>query len=252
MTSLNDCVATMKKYELFDGIPDEPGPCAERKIFLHQPKQSPLKLSKKDIEVAKRDEHLQMKWNVTDPMPKSFDPIKLEAMFQSRYCPETKSNATLENSDLISEDDERHALITDIQDFEYKQAFDSIYSIDANSPLESIDSDMSNAGSLGSEDLLETYEQDAIIDIAEAANPTRISQTQDTVVRNSTADPTLKPNPVPRIRAGSRPPLSRSAFAGVGLPRHRDGAPGDRPAMTLRGYPRSPKYFSFKSIVGKN
>ncbi|KAI1099081.1 hypothetical protein F4804DRAFT_322904 [Jackrogersella minutella] len=223
-------------------------PLPEHKVFLHQCRPSNKALSKKDIKVMKYEEYLRSKWECSEAMPEAFDPENLEVIRQARFKPHAKNEDIAQVNELQSGDDELRELNTGIECREYEHVPDDICSEEENSSSESVATDFSITESLDSDEQLEEYETEAIINIASSENITRVScctETITTVIRRPVAEP-VERKPTPRIKTGSKPPLSRSAFAGAGLPSPKDGSPGQRPTTTLRGYPKAPKYFPYK------
>ncbi|KAI2469106.1 hypothetical protein F4781DRAFT_395828 [Annulohypoxylon bovei var. microspora] len=237
----------LKKYNSFNELPD-PNPLPEHKIFLRQCKPSHKAFSKWDIEARNHEEYLRSNYDCSEVMLAGFDPEKLEPVLQARFKPNTEiRDITTDDSELYLEDELCEVKI-DVENQEYEDIPNDVYSKEVNYSSESL-TDVSVAGSLD----FDEYESEAIVDVASAEKFTRVScgtESITTVIRRSVTG-SIGRRPTPRIRIGSKPPLSRSAFAGAGLPSPKDGTPGQRAGATLRGYPKAPKYFPFKSKVRK-
>ncbi|KAI0107423.1 hypothetical protein F4776DRAFT_645172 [Hypoxylon sp. NC0597] len=141
-------------------------------------------------------------------------------------------------------------LNTDIQPQEQGQAaFNNLYSSEnLNASSEFLVSDISVTESLDSDERLEEYENEVIIDVASATNITHVISSDPTIIRRSTTA-LIERIPTSRIKAGSRPPLSRSAYSSDAVPKLRDEYSWKRPSITLSNYPPAPDYFPFKSSV---
>ncbi|KAI1459694.1 hypothetical protein F4805DRAFT_50285 [Annulohypoxylon moriforme] len=233
----------LKNCNNFSELPD-PDPLPEREIFLHQCPPSSKTLPKRDIEAQRYEERLRFQYGCSEAMPAGFDPEKLEARFRPNAG---NSELTTANVEHHLEDDE----LSELGDYsEYEHILNIISSEEGDDPFETL-SDISVTESLDSDEQLDEYEHEAIINVALAEKFTRVSCEAGPVtteVRRSAPEPIIR-KPTPRIRIGSKPPLSRSAFARAGLPSLKDGSAA---ATTLRGYPKAPQYFPFKSKARRN
>ncbi|KAI0835966.1 hypothetical protein F5Y06DRAFT_114656 [Hypoxylon sp. FL0890] len=247
-----DPIDTFQGCTAFSELPDDDDPWADRKIFLHRTEPSEKPLSKRDIEIRKREEYLRSKWGGNEAMPASFDPNRLEAVFQAR--PKTlreNNNAVRVATEFLSEG-EVPGFDTDIRSQGQGRGSNDLYREDVNTS-QPLSMDPTAVEPQDLDKILEAYESEPIVHTASAAKTAHVTRTPDSdtnIARHSMSAP-IERIPTPRIRAGSRPPLSRSAFSSAGLPSPRDGYPGDRPSATLRDYPRAPKYFPFESKVTK-
>ncbi|KAI1210143.1 uncharacterized protein F4807DRAFT_423953 [Annulohypoxylon truncatum] len=235
----------MKKCNNFNELPD-PDPQPERKIFLQQCKPSSKSFSKRDIKARNYENYLRFEYGCSEAIPGEFDPEKLEAVLQAKLKLNTENrDLTTTDSELHRRDEELSELDTTNEYQEFENILNIIYSEEINVSSGSL-SDISVTESLDSDEQLDEYENEAIVTVASAEKFTRASPEigpMATVIRRSAPEPIVR-KPTPRIRTGSKPPLSRSAFARAGLPSPKDGSPA---TTTLRGYPKAPKYFPYKS-----
>ncbi|KAI1137754.1 hypothetical protein F5Y05DRAFT_386239 [Hypoxylon sp. FL0543] len=243
-----DPIDVFKSCATFSELPNESGPLSERKIVLHRTNPSEEPLSKRDLEFRKYEEYLRLKWGGDEAMPADFDPHKLEAAFKARY------KSRMENKDAVRAATEflvENELSKPNTNVQYQEQ-EYLYSEQANASSESLFTDVSAAERSYMDEQFDDYENETIVEIASPASKPRVTRTPDSGTDIVSMSASIERIPTPRIRAGSRPPLSRSAFSGSGLPSPRDGFPGRRPGETLREYPRAPKYFPFKSKVAKD
>ncbi|KAI0886637.1 uncharacterized protein GGS22DRAFT_199042 [Annulohypoxylon maeteangense] len=232
------------KYNSFNELPD-PNPLPERKIFLHQSKPSYEASSSHDIKANRYEKRLRFEYGCSEAIPAEFDPELLEVDLQARL----QLNA--ENEDLAPVDpeyqsgDDELSELGDNEDYQKCEHIPNlIYTEELNYSFESL-SDVSVTESLDSDEYLDEYENNAIINVAIVEKITRVScQTvvTPTVIRHSVPDVIVR-KPAPRIKTGSKPPLSRSAFAHAGLPSPEDGS------AAARRYPKAPPYFPYQSKV---
>ncbi|KAI1398620.1 hypothetical protein F4819DRAFT_21718 [Hypoxylon fuscum] len=241
-------VDVLKRCSTFDDLPDDDSdPFCERKICLHRLGPSDIPSSKGDVENRKHEEYLRSKWQCDEAMPETFDPYKLADKLEVALQGQSKSHA--EANDQVLEDDESHCE-NHLSDSGYGSL--DLYSEEANTSSESLLSNVSVTESLDSDEQLEGYEDEVNFYTASSASITRVSLDASAEVADvslsvfrpvTETERNLERNPTPRIRRGSKPPLSRSAFSGVGLPRPMDGSQGQRSCETLSGYPQAPRYF---------
>ncbi|KAI0849515.1 hypothetical protein F5Y00DRAFT_269500 [Daldinia vernicosa] len=242
-------------------LPDDPDMSSQSKITWHQLGPSNAGFSKGDIEFMKHEEYLRMKWPCSEAMPESFDPDILEAVRQAQFKSHNEDKSTTEIGAGVSSENE-----TELHDSNAEgrckvdeQVSDVIHLNEANASDESVFVDVTLPEPLDSgEQQLEEYNREAIVKDISARNIPQVSQgTYATSIAGDICGSELvsEPDPVergppPRMGSGSKPPLSRSAYAAVAQPCPKDGYLDKRPCMTLMGYPRAPKYFPFKSRVG--
>ncbi|KAI0891905.1 hypothetical protein F4806DRAFT_287563 [Annulohypoxylon nitens] len=228
----------------------ESDPFAERKVFLHQSKPSSKAYSKRDLEFIKYEDYLRSKYDCSEAMPAGFDPEKLEIVFQSQRKRKNE-NEELDMADpepeVQSEDDDLSEIGIIEKRKECERMLNIIEPVEDSISYDSSDiSDVSITESLDSDGLLDEYEKEAVIHTASIEKFTRVSPELGpgaTGISPPTPISIVNRKSTPRIKTGSKPPLSRSAFAGAGLPSPEDGTPV--PA-TLRGYPKAPQYFPYK------
>ncbi|KAI0598417.1 hypothetical protein F4775DRAFT_555431 [Biscogniauxia sp. FL1348] len=211
-------------------------------------------MSEADRNIMRYEEYLRSKWQCVEAMPESFDPDKLEIIRRLKYgtfAGKGISKRILKSPlDLEIVDDES---IGEPSPSEYTHP-----SVEDASP-EDISTDASVIDSLidaiieslNTEKQLEGYESDVTVKGASTEYMTKIKPRSKTVghASQSPSVPT-GPNREPRIKNGSKPPLSRSAFARggeTGIVENSQGLVSTTPIV----YPRAPRYFPFKGRAGK-
>ncbi|KAI1815115.1 hypothetical protein GGS20DRAFT_361234 [Poronia punctata] len=207
-------------------------------------------LPRADRETARYEEYLREKWDITDPMPDSFDPERLEAMFQARRRRENGPVRREERPRSISELDSTIPVPVPEVDSTIPVTVPVIPELDST-PLAELDA------TNGIEALICTIEKmyttDANIDYdGEGATcaPPSSSKSKPRSGRDCGAC-TLESEaecgrgrgrvPTPRIRAGSKPPLSKSAFVEGGVPCLNKDCSGDCARVAKQ------KYFPFQN-----
>ncbi|KAL7619714.1 hypothetical protein AAE478_010256 [Parahypoxylon ruwenzoriense] len=237
----------LKKCGSFEDLPDVSDSvlCGtqKHKIFLNQT-GSCVSLSKKDAAMKRYEDYLRLKWPCSEAMPPEFDPDKLEAIRKARFPFRTADENFLERKDTL------HELATIGKYQKYEDTSGDMYLGEANTSSESLTSDVSVTESLDNEEHLENYESEVVVHVASMENIIPATP-ERTTIRRSTAC-TLERKPTPRIRSGSKPPLCRSAFAGAGQAVAKDGCDGQSPGTKLKGYPQAPRYFPFRSRIGRD
>lgn len=248
----------------FNDLPDDPDMSSQREIFWHQIGPSNAGFSKGDLEFMKQEEYLRMKWPCSEAMPESFDPDTLETARQARFKSVNEDKSTTEISAGVSSknDTELHDSNAEGQCKVDEQVSDVIHLDEANASDESVFVDVTLPEPLDSGDQLDDYNREVTIKDVSARNILQVSQGSydmsmagdicgSELISELVSEPDpVEREPTPRMGSGSKPPLSRSAYAAVAQPCPKDGYLDKRPCMTLMGYPRAPKYFPFKSRVG--
>ncbi|KAK7757497.1 hypothetical protein SLS62_000512 [Diatrype stigma] len=97
------------------------------------------------------------------------------------------------------------------------------------------------------------YRADAIIGSGNSPSGVAWAPTAATTTTTTTRD-VIERQPTPRIKTGSKPPLSKSAYANASYAdsSSRD-ARGRRPSVSSTARPKAPRYFPFRSqmVAGK-
>ncbi|KAI1660436.1 hypothetical protein F4813DRAFT_349955 [Daldinia decipiens] len=237
---------------------------SQRKIFWHQLGPSNAGFSEGDIEFMEHEEYLRTKWPCSEAMPESFDPDTLESSRQAQFKGHNEGTSATENSaEVLSKNDTKlHDSNAEGQCKVDEQVSYVIHLEEANAYNESVFVDVILPEPLDSGEQLEDYNREVIVKDVSARNILQVSQGSyamsiagDICGSELVSELIPEPDPVerkptPRMGSGSKPPLSRSAYAAVAQPCPKDGYLDKRPCMTLMGYPRAPKYFPFKSRVG--
>ncbi|OTA55862.1 hypothetical protein K449DRAFT_468692 [Hypoxylon sp. EC38] len=231
-------------------LPDDDDPLFRPKVFLHQPELYLNSQLERDVERIEYEEYLRLKWGCNEAVPEDFDPDNLEIDSQARLKRLMERQEAVRNAiNILSmSEPESFELNTDVHYQEKCERPNNLYSGKSNASSESVTSSVSVAESLDSDERLQVYENEAVINVASVESLTRMVSPDPTVIRRSMAA-SIERIPTPRIRAGSRPPLSRSAYSPTAIPTLRDGYTWKRPSITLKDYPRAPDYFPFNSSV---
>ena len=243
----------MKQFEDFRQLPDDPDSADEAGARNRAMKEPPPGCS---IEVWER--YLREKWGTTDLMPEGFDPKKLERKRQEHL---SKSQGRALNVDkplpkIGKEDDQALAgydqkserTTADSQD-SYSIPFPTYSDGDGNSagPITSASASPDNLEkAAGSKNVAIPTEAPAGPSFYQRLRANAIGTdsraAEDAAVAEGDAEASTEPerSPTPRIRAGSKPPLSKSAYA---------NSCSDADCGT-RGR-RPPNYFPFRSQTRK-
>ncbi|KAI0965877.1 hypothetical protein F4678DRAFT_484705 [Xylaria arbuscula] len=245
--------------------PDSNNYTPVRETYLQQDKREAMtkRPPKTDRDMYEREDYLRNKWGCNDAIPDPFDPDKLDASFRAKFSmrnrqkeqsetrkktqeliiqPETNIPATAApESQKISLDDATPLSSSGIRSFRCNASSESIFTTSANQSLDN------------NEQIL-AYESEAS---ASDYETTTENMTQErgrsmaNVSRRGRATSDAKEGPsTPRIRAGSKPPLSRSAYVDGGVPCEDERCRGD--CKQGRGHGKPPVYFPFKSRVRKS
>ncbi|KAI0380501.1 hypothetical protein F5Y04DRAFT_281892 [Hypomontagnella monticulosa] len=152
----------MKGCKSFNDLPDDPGPFAERKIFLHQRSYDYIPPSKVDAEDAKYQEYLRSKWPCLEAMPEEFDPDKLEAVWQRQYASRIGDDSYSVNSNSSLQQDDYDS---DAVELTFDQGYSPrhVYPLEGNSSSDSVNSGTSITKSLDSDEELEDYESEVVL-----------------------------------------------------------------------------------------
>ncbi|KAI0534001.1 hypothetical protein GGR58DRAFT_505784 [Xylaria digitata] len=229
-----------------------------REIYLQKNMEdSPTKRPPKaDRDMYQFEDYLRNKWGCTDAMPDPFDPEKLDAVLRSRFparrknryerLRETgKSIVETQDHDLIAAPRESQG--TPLEDA-YTRSPNSIYPCGYNVSTESPSTKSSHG-------FLDTCERDGHVsevltsddETSENITPVRArSGSNASSRRGRTMSETQERQSTPRIRAGSKPPLSRSAFVEGGVPCLDEQCQGAyKHGVIVKGHSQPPPYFPF-------
>ncbi|KAI1183671.1 hypothetical protein F5B17DRAFT_448052 [Nemania serpens] len=219
---------------------------------------------KTDREIIEYDEYLRRKWGGTEAIPDSFDPDKLDAVLKSRRSStrtrggpsEADENTT---SPVVSKGDDMFKTPAEPQNTRPEDTSASIpddtYVYDYCAAQTSSFAN-SEGKSLHVDDKVEEHEAEVSIHSINEPPPIPMKNTARLPPQPSLHSPRDRGRSMsdipgqalpPRIRAGSRPPLSRSAFAEGGVPCLDERCQGAcKRGVVVKGHPRAPEYFPFK------
>ncbi|KAI0487182.1 hypothetical protein F4859DRAFT_328792 [Xylaria cf. heliscus] len=222
-------VSTKTQPNRRDGTPNPESYIPVREASLQKNNTSLLKeLSTSDKDVYEYEEYLRKKWPVNEAIPDSFDPLKLEAVLKSRFPRKIMHGELSETSKPIPQEEALGEESSHTSAGIYSRGGNALDgSIIPGLVNQSIETD-EESGDDESEDLELLI--DNVTSMWSQANP-------NTMMGNSQATPESSRHPsTPRIGAGSKPPLSRSAYSkGLGQ--------GERKKS---GVAKPPEYFPFK------
>ncbi|KAI0007161.1 hypothetical protein F4779DRAFT_619866 [Xylariaceae sp. FL0662B] len=216
--SSDHLIELMKQCECFDDLPDELSVASERKVFLYRSNPS-VDTSKADADIRGYEDYLRSKWECTEALPEGFDPEKLEAARDTRFKSRDGTDDAIQANDkLRSGDEDVHEDVHETDDEAPSALGDEhrhtdIYPSQANSSSDSVMTDISITESLDTEEELKGYENEVTVHKVSRESITRVCSHTSMInaISPSAADP-IELKPTPRIRTGSKPPLSKSAF----------------------------------------
>ncbi|KAI0148624.1 hypothetical protein GGR57DRAFT_515315 [Xylariaceae sp. FL1272] len=262
----------MKQCKSFRDLPDLDNDFVPaREVFLRNQPPPRQRTHRRDREMNQCEEYLRSKWTCTDAMPDSFDPDQLEKAFirgrlghsrsrDARECRSEQRNTNTMDKAKGATDDQQDLIATGAESTDLKETHpptvNDVYPSDAESQSSSAISE-----SLDTDEQLEGYESEVSINEASTKNITRVkASTSPITARGRPISKVFEPlerKPTPRIRKGSKPPLSRSAFSGSGVPclhgTCQGGCNGDGKGVVAVGrHAKQPKYFPFKSKVRRS
>ncbi|KAI1505161.1 hypothetical protein F5X99DRAFT_431298 [Biscogniauxia marginata] len=239
----------LKRCDTFNDLPDDSD--QESRYVVPNPPITVASMTETDKNILRYEEYLRTKWQCLEAMPASFDPEKLEIVRKTQFGAHVSDDGSeqVDITPLVSKPN--HGGDIHETALGEQTLIKDRFSPHENDPTQSISTNTSITESLYTEEQLEGYESDASIKDLSIENINRVRPHSNTASRvtNVVSGPIEAKN-TPRIKAGSKPPLSRSAFA-------RGGEPGlDESSKQLNGstplvYPRAPRYFPFKSRAGK-
>ncbi|CAJ2509273.1 Uu.00g142990.m01.CDS01 [Anthostomella pinea] len=250
---LPDLVDLLNLWKPFDELPDDHDEIPKHQYCLSQP-SGLTTASTSDLDIWRYEDYLRQKWACAEAMPESFDPRQLENARKSRFKPCMREQATSQSEDGLSSGEEEYEDEDDespeVTPLAQKSNLDTLCPSQKNASTESLCSLVSVTSPLDTDEQLESYEGEVTINEASVENinrmKTRPRSTTLSVVERVQSDIPER-QPTPRIRSGSKPPLSRSAFANSGLPCLQDGCNGRNSAALPAMYHRGQKYFPYKS-----
>ncbi|KAI1271288.1 hypothetical protein F5Y07DRAFT_404549 [Xylaria sp. FL0933] len=203
-----------------------------------------------DREKYEYEDYLRNKWGCNDAMPDSFDPYKLDALYKARVSTNNKqerSSETVKETDALM-----RAAVTEFREMSLQNPSspspDSISLSECNASRKSI-SEEPGRGPLETHEQTIVYESQEFVADGEVhrknAAQVRGRSNSDTSSRGRTTSTNPTGSSTPRIRAGSRPPLSRSAYVAGGTTCEEKQCNGQ--CKQGRGRVKPPEYFPFKS-----
>ncbi|KAI2631200.1 hypothetical protein GGS21DRAFT_491825 [Xylaria nigripes] len=203
-----------------NAVPSEDGNMLAREAHFQKPSLETAKKHSMESEKQRlrRDEYLRSKWGCTDDMPDSFDPAKLEAALKKRY-PGLRRPSVSKREEEVAKDESTCVCAC------------------ANADQESEGEILDN----------EASESEAEVDIV-TEKIAELLVRKPAICRRQHVPEMLERAPTPRIRAGSKPPLSPSAFVDGGVPclDPRCGGKCKR-SVKSKKHVKAPKYFPFQS-----
>ncbi|KAI5922986.1 hypothetical protein F4810DRAFT_232947 [Camillea tinctor] len=241
-SSSSNLIDIMKRCHDFSDLPDDLNLGIKSYSISNLPPNI-ASMSEADRNIMRYEEYLRSKWQCAEAMPESFDPEKLELIRKMRYGA-LKKKIRKNPSDLeINRDGDigEQSLNEDAHPY-HEDDSSKIEDSDIDSLINSI------IESLNTKEHIEGDESDAIVDSTSNEDTTKARPRSKSVSRSAPAPTEQKKEP--RIKSGSKPPLSRSAFARggeTGVDGNGEGVNGTTPIV----YPRAPKYFPFKGRAGK-
>ncbi|KAI8958034.1 hypothetical protein F5Y11DRAFT_337607 [Daldinia sp. FL1419] len=247
----------LQRCDTFDDLPGDLDVASQANISWNQVGPYYAGFSRVDFEILKLEEYLRTIWPSSEAMPEPFDADGLRAALQDRLKSHDGEESTDESDDNTSSENgfELHDSDTEGQRQGDEQASDAIRSDEANISDNPVIADVTLTKPLDLGERLKDQDSNTIIQNAVAEDTTQVSQGSDVkslARETSFLELESKSEPVeristPRMGRRSKPPLSRSAFAGAAQPYPKGGSLDKPPCMTLVNYPRAPKYFPFKS-----
>ncbi|KAI2627812.1 hypothetical protein GGR54DRAFT_590527 [Hypoxylon sp. NC1633] len=231
--SSEDVANILRRCSSFDDLPNEGDPFSERKIFLHNPQESRLGLSQEERKSNKDEAYLRSRWPVSEAIPRNFDPEELKVAMQALSIVHAKEWKAEEDLRLEAAD-----ILTDLDTTERYERYEQVPN--------NREPKYGNNSSEFVYNRPKLQRSESGIRSVSAKDSAQISHPGTTEYRRSRAG-IIQRMPAPRILAGSKPPLSRSAYSGAGIPRPRRS--GGNTTLRLRRYPRPPKYFPFQSLL---
>ncbi|GAW24404.1 hypothetical protein ANO14919_139880 [Xylariales sp. No.14919] len=252
----------MKQGNRFNDALDDYTPVREvylRKSTMDTLAKGPPKI---DRDVYRCEDYLRNKWGCTDAMPDSFDPVKLDAALRARLPAKNrrqqrgKTGKEAPGPVVQPPGNNLVTMLRGPQDTPLQDAYgrspDDFYLSGSNASHESLSAKSANR-ILDTGETAEGYESDACTsddDIpTENISHTRARSNSSTSSRRGrTAPGAPERASSPRIRSGSKPPLSRSAYVEGGVPCLDEKCQGAcKRGVVVRGRSRPPPYFPFRS-----
>ncbi|KAI1350452.1 hypothetical protein F5Y01DRAFT_315843 [Xylaria sp. FL0043] len=223
-----------------------------RKLYLQKNQTDTLtkRPPRYDREKYEYEDYLRNKWGCNDAMPDSFDPYKLDASYKARVSTNNKqerSSETVKGTDALM-----RAAVTEFREMSLQDPSspspDAISSGECNESRKSV-SEESRRGPLEThEQTIGCESQEPVADGGVHRKNTaqvRGRSNSNTSSRGRTSSEIPNGSSTPRIRAGSRPPSSRSAYIAGGTTCEDKQCNGQ--CKQGRGRAKPPEYFPFKS-----
>ncbi|KAI1162758.1 hypothetical protein F5B18DRAFT_673064 [Nemania serpens] len=244
--------------------PDDYIPVREKSLRKNITDSLTKKPPKTDREINEYDDYLRRKWGCTEAIPDSFDPDKLDAVLKSRLSGTRirgRPNDAAEKTagPVVSKGDDTFMTPVEPQDTPPEDTSSSIPNDTSAYGCYASQTSLlahSKRESLNKNSKVEKYEGGVSIHKNETP-PTLKDDTTHPRPQPSLGSPRCRDRSMsdtpgqalpPRIRTGSKPPLSRSAFVAGGVPCLHEKCHGAcKRGVIVKGHVRPPQYFPFKS-----
>lgn len=245
--------AAMKKAvercSTFEDLPaDGPDPWPQRKIFLHRVEADEKLLHRTDAEMREMENDLRRKWPCEEAIPEGFDVDKLEAAWQAQAnpCVNGDANAAQKCGDSSQECDDDDD--DEVPGRLWGQApVDTYSAVNMSLGAVSLPTFTPFYDPLPNGEMPSDRERAAKRKhICWAPNPPPIPPRRASKYPAGTRRDLGRIQP--RFGAGSEPPPARSSFANAGFA--VSVRQGQQSSTVLKGYPKAPRYFPWKSRLG--
>lgn len=277
----------LKRFDTYADLPEDFDVENNRPNYRYEPGRAATPPPGCDLRVYER--YLRKKWLCPEAMPEVFDPNRLEDRIRA-----SRPSRRGQRETPITSNEQQQPLAAGGSSSEVEgEGVDEPTLVDSRKPLPSVPSlptstSQSNGRSADSvvsiaveadEQQRARYESDgtkktpyaryradAIVSSSSSSSsgssssssaaraPTAAAAVTTTTTATATRD-VIDRQPTPRIKTGSKPPLSKSAYANASSS-YADpscDARGRRPSLSSTVRPRAPKYFPFRSqmVAGK-
>ncbi|KAI1292982.1 hypothetical protein F5Y03DRAFT_400219 [Xylaria venustula] len=225
-----------------------------RETYLQQDKRGGLtkRPPKTDREMSEREDYLRNKWGCNDAIPDPFDPDKLDASFRAKFSTrnrQTEQSETRKKAQELKIRPENNIPATATPESLSPRA---IHAPRCNALNKPVFTTSTNQSPDNDEQSL-AYESEASASDYETTTENMIQargRSISNVDRRGRATSDAKERPsTPRIRAGSKPPLSRSAYVEGGVPCEDERCGGHFPEGTVSRLEESKFKVVFPDIV---
>ncbi|KAI0102496.1 hypothetical protein GGR51DRAFT_526757 [Nemania sp. FL0031] len=213
-----------------------------------------------DRDMELYEEYLRNKWNVTDLMPETFDPDKLEGIMKARFPRRSMDERTTKERERVVpavQQDKDSLPARTKRHTTPPQASSRISDVYNSNDAHPHSSPARASGHLQAEERSRLESEDEVKHQSKKPtnNKPKSPKSKSTRPRSNshTFSRSIPDSPerasTPRIGSGSKPPLSRSAFAeGGGVPCTDEKCKGAcKQGIKVKGHDRPPQYFPFNS-----